>query len=70
MLYETQILIYVLISFLCNNLEKLDIETKDLRNSTRKDYIEKTQLINDFYKSIGINFKVNDIEKNVLNSVT
>lgn len=56
--------IYILIFFLYNNLEKLDIETKDLRNSTRKDYIEKTQLINDFYKSIGINFKVNDIEKN------
>ena len=56
--------IYILISFLFNNLEKLDIDTKDLRNTTRKDYVEKTQLINDFYKSLGINFKVNDIEKN------
>lgn len=56
--------IYILISFLYNNLEKLDIDTKDLRNTTRKDYVEKTQLINDFYKSLGINFKVNDIEKN------
>ena len=56
--------IYILIFFLYNNLEKLDIDTKNLRNTTRKDYIEKTQLINDFYKSIGINFKVNDIEKN------
>lgn len=56
--------IYILISFLYDNLEKLDIDTKDLRNTTRKDYVEKTQLINDFYKSLGINFKVNDIEKN------
>lgn len=56
--------IYILISFIYDNLEKLDIDTKDLRNTTRKDYVEKTQLINDFYKSLGINFKVNDIEKN------
>lgn len=56
--------IYILISFLFNNLEELDIDTKDLRNTTRKDYVEKTKLINDFYKSLGINFKVNDIEKN------
>lgn len=56
--------IYILISFLYDNLEKLDIDTKDLRNTTRKDYVEKTHLINDFYKSLGINFKVNDIEKN------
>lgn len=56
--------IYILISFLFNNLEELDIDTKNLRNTTRKDYVEKTQLINDFYKSLGINFKVNDIEKN------
>lgn len=56
--------IYILISFLFNNLEKLDIDTKNLRSTTRKDYVEKTKLINDFYKSLGINFKVNDIEKN------
>lgn len=56
--------IYILISFIYDNLEKLDIDTKDLRNTTRKDYVEKTQLINDFYKSLEINFKVNDIEKN------
>lgn len=56
--------IYILISFLYDTLEKLDIDTKDLRNTTRKDYVEKTHLINDFYKSLGINFKVNDIEKN------
>lgn len=56
--------IYILISFLFNNLEELDIDTKDLRNTTRKDYVEKTKLINEFYKSLGINFKVNDIEKN------
>ena len=56
--------IYILISLIYDNLEKLDIDTKDLRNTTRKDYVEKTQLINDFYKSLGINFKVNDIEKN------
>lgn len=56
--------IYILISFLFNNLEELDIDTKNLRNTTRKDYVEKTKLINEFYKSLGINFKVNDIEKN------
>ena len=65
MLFDNMQNIYALISFLYNNMQYLDVETQDLRTSTRKDYVAKSKLINDFYKNIGINFVMNDIEKNL-----
>lgn len=38
--------IYALISFLYNNMQYLDVETQDLRTSTRKDYVAKSKHIN------------------------
>ena len=63
-LFDNMQNIYALISFLYNNMQYLDVETQDLRTSTRKDYVAKSKLINDFYKNIGINFVMNDIERN------
>ena len=74
MLFDNMQNIYALISFLYNNMQYLDVETQDLRTSTRKDYVAKSKLINDFYKNIGINFVMNDIERdgtlNILNTNT
>lgn len=73
-LFDNMQNIYALISFLYNNMQYLDVEIQDLRTSTRKDYVAKSKLINDFYKNIGINFVMNDIERdgtlNILNTNT
>ena len=50
-LFDNMQNIYALISFLYNNMQYLDVETQDLRTSTRKDYVAKSKLINDFYKN-------------------
>lgn len=56
--------IYSLITFLSHNIEDLDIETPDLRYGTRKDLLEKLKIIEGFYKSMKIDFNIEDIVKN------
>lgn len=56
--------IYSLITFLCCNIEVLDMEIPDLRYGTRKDLAEKLKIIEGFYKSMKIDFNIEDIVKN------
>lgn len=56
--------IYSLITFLCCNTEVLDMETPDLSCRTRKGLVEKLKLIEGFYKSMKIDFNIEDIVKN------
>ena len=56
--------IYSLITFLCCNIEVLDMETPDLSCRTRKGLVEKLKLIEGFYKSMKIDFNIEDIVKN------
>lgn len=60
--------IYALISFLYYNMQELNIEKQDIQNGTRKDYVEKSKIIDNFYKSINVDFKMEYITRNgVLN---
>lgn len=56
--------IYSLITFLSNNVENLDMKTPDLSCGARKDLMEKLKLIEGFYKSMKIDFNIEDIVKN------
>lgn len=56
--------IYSLITFLSNNIENLDMKTPDLSCGARKDLMEKLKLIEGFYKSMKIDFNIEDIVKN------
>lgn len=56
--------IYSLITFLCCNIEVLNMETPDLSCGTRKGLVEKLKLIEGFYKSMKIDFNIEDIVKN------
>lgn len=56
--------IYSLITFLSHNIEDLDMETPDLSCGARKDLMEKLKLIEGFYKSMKIDFNIEDIVKN------
>lgn len=53
--------IYALISFLNDNMEELEIEEDDFRLGTEATLNEKINLIDDFYKSIGVDFKLDKI---------
>lgn len=60
--------IYELVMFLYYNMKKLDIESPDLINGSRKDFAEKSKLIEGFYKNINVDFKMDYITRNgVLN---
>ena len=60
--------IYLLITFLYYNMQELNIEKQDIQNGTRKDYVEKSKIIDNFYKSINVDFKMEYITRNgVLN---
>lgn len=56
--------IYSLITFLSHNIEDLDMEAPDLSCGTRKDLLEKLKIIEGFYKSMKIDFNIEDIVKN------
>lgn len=56
--------IYSLITFLSHNIEDLDMEAPDLSCGTRKDLAEKLKIIEGFYKSMKIDFNIEDIVKN------
>lgn len=56
--------IYSLISFLNNNLKRLEIDEPDFRKTAEATFIERKKLIDDFYKSIGVSFSFEDIIKN------
>lgn len=56
--------IYSLITFLSNNVENLDMKTPDLSCGARKDLMEKLKLIEGFYKSMKIDFNIDNIFKN------
>ena len=56
--------IYSIITFLSNNIENLDMKTPDLSCGARKDLMEKLKLIEGFYKSMKIDFNIEDIVKN------
>ena len=56
--------IYSLITFLSNNIENLDMKTPDLSCGARKDLMEKLKLIEGFYKSMKIDFNIDNIFKN------
>lgn len=56
--------IYSLISFLNNNLKRLEIDEPDFRKTTKATFIERKKLIDDFYKSISVSFSFEDIIKN------
>lgn len=55
--------IYILISFLYNNMQYLDVETQDFRYGKRIKFKEATKLIEEFYKSINIHFEFDKIIK-------
>lgn len=55
--------IYVLIEFLYYNIQYLDIDNKDFRHSKKIEFQEATKLIEDFYKSIDVAFKFDNILK-------
>lgn len=56
--------IYLLIIFLYYNMQELNIEKQDIQNGTRKDYVEKSKIIDNFYKSINVDFKMEYITRN------
>ena len=62
--------IYSLITFLSNNVENLDMKTPDLSCGARKDLMEKLKLIEGFYKSMKIDFNIEDIgQKSLLSYI-
>lgn len=62
MLFDNLKNIYILMNFLNNNMETIE-EKVELQNMPRITLLEAEQLIDNFYKSIGIDFKLNDIIK-------
>ncbi len=67
-LFDNMQNIYLLITFLYYNMQELNIEKQDIQNGTRKDYVEKSKIIDKFYKSINVDFKMEYITRNgVLN---
>lgn len=63
-LFDNLTNIYILISFLYRNMNKLEIEMPDFRNGEKASLMERKRLIDEFYKSIGINFKLDALIKN------
>lgn len=61
MLFDNIKNIYALISFLNYNMEELEIEEDDFRLGTEANLTEKINLIDNFYKSIGVDFKLDKI---------
>lgn len=61
LLFENIKEIYTLISYLNDNMEPLELEDIDFREGTEATLEEKIQLIEDFYKSIGVPFNFNKI---------
>lgn len=55
--------IYILITFLNNNMEDIEIEDIDWREIPKTTIFEAEKIIDSFYKEIGVNFKLNDIIK-------
>lgn len=55
--------IYILITTIAYNMKELQIESQNLISTTRKDYAGKLKLINNFYKSIDIDFEFNKLLK-------
>lgn len=71
LLFNNMSNIYKLISFLYYNIDSLDVEKLDLRDGTRADYMAKSKLIDNFYKNIGINFRMEEITSSgVLNIIS
>ena len=71
LLFNNMSNIYKLISFLYYNMDSLDVEKVDLRDGTRADYMAKSKLIDNFYKNIGINFRMEEITSSgVLNIIS
>jgi len=54
--------IYILVSYLKNNMEGIEEEV-NIRDSSKITFIEAEKLIDGFYKHIGTPFKFNDIAK-------
>ncbi len=63
LLFDNMQNIYIMISFLYNNMQELDIEKQNLRESQRTSIVEVEKIIDDFYKNLGIDFKFNEIIK-------
>lgn len=61
LLFENLKNIYSLISYLHDNMEPLEVEDIDFREGRESNLEEKINLIEDFYKSIGITFDFNKI---------
>lgn len=55
--------IYILIEFLNNNMEDIEIEDIDWNEVSKTTILEVEKIIDSFYKEIGVNFKLNDIIK-------
>lgn len=53
--------IYILISFLNKNMETLELEDRDFRIGAEANLREKANLIDGFYKSIRVDFKLDKI---------
>ena len=53
--------IYALISFLNNNMEDLEMDDEDFRLSSEANLNDKIKLIDDFYRSIDVDFKFDKI---------
>lgn len=71
LLFDNMSNIYKLISFLYYNMDSLDVERLDLRDGTRADYMAKSKLIDNFYKNIGIDFRMEEITSSgVLNIIS
>lgn len=64
LLFENIENIYALMTFLDANLEPIEIENIDIRDTTRTTLIEAEPIIDRFYESIGVNFKLDEIIKN------
>ena len=55
--------IYVLISFLNNNMEDIENEDLDWNEITKTTLLEEEKIIDSFYKYIGVDFKLDEIIK-------
>lgn len=64
LLFDNMQNIYAFISYFYRHMEYIDIETLDIGKSSKSDIYMAEKLIDNFYKSIGVNFKVNDVIRN------
>ena len=55
--------IYVLISFIYNNIEKIENEEIDWNQITKTTLFEEEKIIDSFYKEIGVNLELDEIIK-------